>query len=93
VFEQKKTKQDEQKSVSSLISSREVGENDPLAPYRPYIDRFDLNEEQKLELVGAIIAIADMVLDRQFGLIKYPHQCQKPVDEVGASINGDRHEN
>ena len=89
----KKTKQDEQNLLCIDISSPEVGENDPLAPYRPHIDRFDLTEEQKLELVGTIIAIADMVLDVRFGLIKYPHQCQKPVDEVGASINGDRHEN
>lgn len=35
VFEQKKTKQDEQKIVSSYIESPEVGENDPLEPYRP----------------------------------------------------------
>ena len=32
MFEQKKTKQDEQKIVSSSISSPEVGENDPLEP-------------------------------------------------------------
>ena len=39
-----------------------------LDPYRPYIDNFDLTEEQKLELVNAIEQIARMVLDRQFGL-------------------------
>ena len=51
-------------------------------------DRFDLTEEQKLELVGAIITIADMVLDRQFGMIEYPHLEQNSVDEVPTSING-----
>jgi hypothetical protein len=33
VFEQKKTKQDEQKNVCSGISSREVGENAPLVTH------------------------------------------------------------
>lgn len=93
MFEQKKTKQDEQKIVSSSIESPEVRENDPLEPYRPHIDKFDLTEEQKLELVGAIIAIANMMLDRHFGRIKIVDLCQKPVDEVGTSINGNRHEN
>lgn len=88
----KKTKQDEQNLLYVNISSPEVCKNDPLKPYRPHIDRFDLTEEQKLELVGAITAIADMVLDRKFGTIKYPHLRQKPVDEVSTSINGVRHE-
>lgn len=88
MFEQKKTKQDEQNLAYSLIESPELGENDPLEPYRPHIDRFDLTEEQKLELVGAIITIADMVLDRQFGMIEYPHLEQNSVDEVPTSING-----
>ena len=35
-----------------------------LEPYRPYIDNFDLTEEQKIELVEAIHQIARMVLDR-----------------------------
>tara|TARA_B100000029_G_C17392951_1_gene894116 strand:- start:609 stop:890 length:282 start_codon:yes stop_codon:yes gene_type:complete len=93
VFEQKKTKQNEQKTVSSLISSPEVRENDPLEPYRPHIDNFDLTEEQKLELVGAIHAIAHMVLDVQFGTMKRRLTLKKPVDEEAVSINGDRHEN
>ncbi|MDB2414202.1 hypothetical protein N9W34_00345 [Rickettsiales bacterium] len=64
MFEQKKTKQDEQKIVPSLISSAEVGENDPLAPYRPHIDNFDLTEEQKVELVNTIELMARVVLEK-----------------------------
>lgn len=41
-----------------------------LEPYRPYIDEFDLTEEEKLELVNAILQIAEVVLDKQFGLSK-----------------------
>jgi len=40
VFEQKKTKQDEQKIVSSSIESPEVGENDPLVIH-PHIFNFN----------------------------------------------------
>jgi len=93
VFEQKKTKQDEHNFVSSYIESPEVGENDPLEPYRPHIDNFDLTEEQKLELVGAIHALAHMVLDVQFGTMKRRLTLEKSVDEEAVSINGDRHEN
>jgi hypothetical protein len=93
VFEQKKTKQDEQKIVSSSIESPEVRENDPLEPYRPHIDKFDLTEEQKLELIGAIFSIAHMVLDAKFGQIKDTLSAEKPVDEEAVSINGMRHEN
>ncbi len=38
-----------------------------LEPYRPHIDNFDLTEEQKLELVNAIVHIAQVVLDRKLG--------------------------
>lgn len=93
MFEQKKTKQDEQNLAYSSIESPEVRKSDPLAPFRPHIDRFDISEDAKLDLVGAILTIADMVLDRKFGAIKYPHLCQNSVDEVSTSINGDRHEN
>lgn len=85
---EKNTKHYEHNLLCIDTESPEVGENDPLEPYRPHIDRFDLTEEQKLELVGAIITIADMVLDRQFGRIKYPHLEQNSVDEVPTSING-----
>ena len=93
MFEQKKTKQDEQKNVCLDISSREVGENDPLAPYRPHIDNFDLTEEQKHELVATIVLMADIILDAKFTALKHPHHPQKPVDDKADSINGVRHEN
>ncbi len=48
--------------------------DDPLEPYRPYIDNFDLTEEQKLELVNALKLIAEMVLEKKFGLAKYPNK-------------------
>jgi hypothetical protein len=37
-----------------------------LEPYRPYIDAFDLTEEQKLELVNTIVTIAEVILDKKF---------------------------
>ena len=40
-----------------------------LEPCRPHIDKFDLSEEEKLELVHAIVNIAEVVLDRRFRLI------------------------
>ena len=39
---------------------------DDLEPYRPYIDNFDLTEEQKLELLNTLEVLAQMVLDRRF---------------------------
>ena len=63
---QKKTKQDEQNLLSLSIESREVREDDPLAPYRKYVDQFDLSEEQKLEFVQAMRAIVDALFDQHF---------------------------
>lgn len=92
MFEQKKPKQNEQKTLSSSIESPEVDANDPLAPYRPHIDRFDLTEEQKLELVEAINTMAEIILDAHFQSIKQPRRSEKTVDKPVASINGKRHE-
>lgn len=39
---------------------------DDLEPYRPYIDNFDLTEEQKLELINTLEVITQMVLDKEF---------------------------
>ncbi|MDB2414230.1 hypothetical protein N9W34_00485 [Rickettsiales bacterium] len=39
---------------------------DDLEPYRPYIDNFDLTEEQKLELLNTLEVMARVVLDRHF---------------------------
>ena len=93
MFEQKNHGQDEQKSTSLDISSPEVTVNDPLAPYRPHIDNFDLTEEQKLELVNTIVLMANIILDAKFATLKQPHTLQKPVDDKAETINGVRHEN
>lgn len=66
MFEQKKTKQDEQKSLSSYLQSREECEDDPLAPYRKHVDQFDLSEEQKLEFVQAMRAVVNALFDQHF---------------------------
>ena len=49
-----------------------------LTSYRQHVDQFDLDEKQKLELVNAIWAIAESVLDQHFN----PTPAQKK--EVGA---------
>jgi hypothetical protein len=66
MFEQKKTKQDEQKTLCSFIESREKCEDDPLAPYRKHVDQFDLSEEQKLEFVQAMRAVVNALFDQHF---------------------------
>lgn len=38
-----------------------------LAPYRKYIDQFDLTEEQKLDLVNALWTIVDNIYDQCLG--------------------------
>lgn len=64
-----------------------------LEPFRPYIDNFDLTEEQKLELVNTLAMMAETVLDKHF-LRNRPDlsvSSQKPVDAFKASSNGVRH--
>jgi heme oxygenase len=39
---------------------------DELEPYRPHIDKLDLTEDEKLELVNAIENIIRMILDKKF---------------------------
>ena len=39
-----------------------------LAPYRQYIDQFDLTEEQKLDLVNALWVIVDNIYDQCLGV-------------------------
>lgn len=65
-----------------------------LTPFRPHIDRFDLTEEQKLELVNTIVMMAETALDRHFRMNRreLPQFKQKPVDGSQASSNGVRHE-
>ncbi len=93
IKKEKNNGQREHNLASSYIESLEVGGNDPLAPYRPHIDNFDLTDEQKLELLNVITRMADIILDVRFSLIKQPHILQKPVDDNTGSSNGVRHEN
>lgn len=39
-----------------------------LTPYRKYVDRFAISEQQKLELVNALWVMVENILDKQFGL-------------------------
>lgn len=65
-----------------------------LEPFRPHIDRFDLTEEQKLELVNTIVTMAETVLDKHFRINRPDLSVfrQKPVDASEASSNGDWYE-
>ncbi|MDB2414324.1 hypothetical protein N9W34_00960 [Rickettsiales bacterium] len=64
-----------------------------LEPFRPYIDNFDLTEEQKLELINTIAMMAETVLDKHFRMNRADllDSGQKPVDAFKASSNGVRH--
>lgn len=66
-----------------------------LTPYRPHIDRFDLTEEQKLQLVNTIAMMAESILDRHFKLNRRESSLfeKKGVDGSKPSSNGQRHEN
>ncbi len=65
-----------------------------LTPFRPYIDNFDLTEEQKIELVTTIIMMVDTVLDSHFRMNRtyLSVYSQKPVDASATSSNGEWHE-
>jgi hypothetical protein len=39
-----------------------------LAPYREYVDKFDLTQEQKLELVNAVWMIVESIYDYHIGI-------------------------
>ncbi len=54
-----------------------------LTPYRKYVDKFDLTEEQKLELVNAVWVILENYFDHQIRLnrlAKKEKDTQKTVD-------------
>lgn len=49
-----------------------------LEKYRPYVDRYDLTEEQKVELIHTVWTIMESFVDSAFGT--HPVQlCQKPL--------------
>lgn len=39
-----------------------------LTPYRQYVDKFDLTEQQKLELVNALNTIVERIYDHHLGI-------------------------
>lgn len=41
-----------------------------LTPYREYVDKFDLTQEQKLELVNAVWMIVESIYDYHLGINK-----------------------
>lgn len=88
MFEQKKTKQDEQKTLCSSIESREKCEDDPLAPYRKHVDQFDLSEEQKLELVTSLWMILENYFDQQLGLNQLEIKRKQPQNSVDVQLHG-----
>ena len=59
-----------------------------LEPYRPYVDRFDLTEEEKAELVETVEAIMDCFADWAFGLdpvqqaLSVKDICKDDIEEI-----------
>lgn len=54
-----------------------------LAPYRKYVDQFDLTEAEKLDLVNAVWMIVDSIYDHHLGinqLLLKDKEPQKSVD-------------
>ena len=83
----------EQIRLCSITESREVRQavvTDDLAPFRPHIDRFDLTDAEKRELIAAITLMAEMVLDVHFKVHRY--QALYEVDCSGVQSHGDSHE-
>lgn len=62
-----------------------------LAPYHKYLDEFDLTDEQKLDLVNAMQTLAQIIVDRQFGLHRFamPIIPKKPVDDDAITGHAD----
>lgn len=62
-----------------------------LAPYRKYLDEFDLTDEQKLDLVNAMQTLAQIIVDRQFGLHRFamPIIPKKAVDDDAITGHAD----
>lgn len=87
-------KQHEQIKLYSKSESQKLRlspDNDELAPFRPYIDRFDLTDAEKHELVAAITLMAEMMLDVHFKVHRY--QALSSVDCSRVQSHDDSHEN
>lgn len=52
--------------------------------YRKYVDRFDLSEERKVELIHTVWAIMESFVDRAFGLdpVQQVNGVQMPEDAI-----------
>ena len=62
-----------------------------LTPYRKYVDKFDISEKRKLELVNALWAIAENILDQQFGFNDTSAELEpKPADKLYSSNPSDQ---
>ncbi len=53
-----------------------------LTRYRKYVDKFDLTEEQKLELVNAVWVILENYFDQQLGLNQLAIKEKEPQKTV-----------
>ena len=57
-----------------------------LTPYRKYVDKFDLTEEQKLELVNAVWVMVDSVFDYHLGLNHLPRKEKEPQKTIDSQL-------
>ncbi len=63
-----------------------------ISRYRKYVDKFDLTEEQKLELVNAVWVILENYFDQQLGLNqlkireKIPHNSSAELEPRNEEI-------
>ncbi len=58
-----------------------------LTPYRKYVDKFDLTEEQKLELVNAVWVILENYFDLQLGLNQLARKEKEPQKTVDSQLH------
>lgn len=56
-----------------------------ITPYRKYVDKFDLTEQQKLELVNAVWVILENYFDHQLRLNQVPIK-ERGSDKTGAEL-------
>jgi hypothetical protein len=55
-----------------------------LAPYRQYVDQFDLTEEEKLAWVNALLMIVESIFDLHLGTARIP---LKDRDNDGGKVD------
>lgn len=57
-----------------------------LTRYRKYVDKFDLTEEQKLELVNAVWVILENYFDQQLGLNQLAIKEKDPLKTIDSQL-------